>query len=253
MSSPSAQTLGKRTANYVLVAQALIADIESGRYPVDSLLPTEHELATQFGMSRHTIREAMRRLQELGMITRLQGVGTRVKSDAAAAGYVHRAGSIADLVQYARDVRLHVTASDETIADEDLAQRLGCREGQRWLHVQGLRFETGIPQPVCFTDVFIAYEFISIRDLIGKSNTAIYALIEQHFGERITEVDQKIAATEIPPMLAKPLMAEAGGAALSIERIYRSAGDRVVEAAFSLYPAGRFSYEMRLSLDAVTE
>ena len=61
---------------YVLVAQRLIGDIASGRYPVGSLLPAELALCTQLGVSRHTIREAIRRLQERGLVRRQRGVGT---------------------------------------------------------------------------------------------------------------------------------------------------------------------------------
>ena len=44
---------------YAQVAQALIEDIQAGRYPVGTLLPTEQELCRQFDISRHTVREAM--------------------------------------------------------------------------------------------------------------------------------------------------------------------------------------------------
>ena len=64
---------------YAALAQSLLHDIESGRYPVGSLLPTEIELVEQFGLSRHTVREAIRQLQQVGLVTRRKGVGTRVK------------------------------------------------------------------------------------------------------------------------------------------------------------------------------
>ncbi len=75
--------LGRGQPRYLLLAQDLIQDIDTGRYPVGSLLPTELELCEQFGVSRHTVREAVRRLREMGLVTRHQGIGTRVKAKAA--------------------------------------------------------------------------------------------------------------------------------------------------------------------------
>jgi len=46
---------------YAVVTQALTEDITSGRYPVGTALPTELALCTQFDISRHTVREALRR------------------------------------------------------------------------------------------------------------------------------------------------------------------------------------------------
>ena len=87
---------------YVLVAQALMQDISNGRFPVGALLPPEMTLCTQFGVSRHTVREAIRRLQERGLITRQRGVGTRVKAQQSESKYVQSASTIPDLLQYAK-------------------------------------------------------------------------------------------------------------------------------------------------------
>ena len=45
---------------HIQVGDALIQEIESGRYAVGSLLPPELELADRYAVSRHTIREATR-------------------------------------------------------------------------------------------------------------------------------------------------------------------------------------------------
>lgn len=235
--------------SYLRVAQTLISDIEAGRYPVESLLPTEHELAAQFGMSRHTIREAIRRLQGLGLVTRQQGVGTRVKASSAAAGYVQKAATIADLTQYARDVELKINSIDDAIADAALAERLICRKGQRWLHLAGLRYQTGQDTPISFTEVYINYEFASVRDRLGKDGGAIYRLLEDHFGLRITDVQQKISAVPIAEDVAEKLGVQTNAPGLSIARYYRTSDGRLVEAAFSIYRADSFTYEVRLTLD----
>lgn len=52
--------------------------IVSGRYRPEETLPGERELATAFEVNRHAVREALRRLQQLGLVRVSQGGATRV-------------------------------------------------------------------------------------------------------------------------------------------------------------------------------
>lgn len=61
------------------VLDALVARILGGAVPIGGLLPPERELAGELGVSRATLREAMRRLDTLGLIVAQQGSGTRVR------------------------------------------------------------------------------------------------------------------------------------------------------------------------------
>jgi len=54
--------------------------ITSGRWPVNSRIPTETDLAVEFGVGRSTIREAVRSLAHLGMLEPAPGRGTFVRS-----------------------------------------------------------------------------------------------------------------------------------------------------------------------------
>ena len=78
---------------YRQVADALRASIEAGAYPVGAFLPPEVDLCAAFGISRHTAREALRRLAEAGLIQRRQGSGSQVVATQAPAAYVHAIAS----------------------------------------------------------------------------------------------------------------------------------------------------------------
>ncbi|MFD2762846.1 FadR/GntR family transcriptional regulator [Micromonospora eburnea] len=52
--------------------------ILSGRYRPEETLPGERELAAAFAVNRHAVREALRRLQQLGLVRVSQGDATRV-------------------------------------------------------------------------------------------------------------------------------------------------------------------------------
>ncbi|WCK55300.1 FadR/GntR family transcriptional regulator [Aneurinibacillus sp. Ricciae_BoGa-3] len=61
------------------ISRELLALIESGKYPPGSKLPTEMELAAQFGASRMPIREALSMLRSMGVISSQQGGGSYVE------------------------------------------------------------------------------------------------------------------------------------------------------------------------------
>lgn len=88
---------------FVQVAGHLIRAIEDGRFPVGSRLPTEQQLAEQFGVSRASVREALSCLQFEGYVTPRQGSRTVVTSVVPRSAVQPRGGksrfSVADLFE----------------------------------------------------------------------------------------------------------------------------------------------------------
>ena len=60
----------KRPPAYRVVAEALVEEVLQRRLPPGSQLPTETELAEQFGVNRSTVREGVRLLEEAGLVQR---------------------------------------------------------------------------------------------------------------------------------------------------------------------------------------
>lgn len=55
---------------YLKVSNAIEADILSGALPEGAFLPTEGELCTQFGVTRSSVREGIRLLEQAGLVER---------------------------------------------------------------------------------------------------------------------------------------------------------------------------------------
>jgi GntR family transcriptional regulator len=68
-----------RRPRYLEVIDFLSEDITNGTYPPGSKLPSEGELAREYSVSRVTLREALRGLEEEGIIIRRHGIGTFVR------------------------------------------------------------------------------------------------------------------------------------------------------------------------------
>jgi GntR family transcriptional regulator len=230
---------------YQGIVRVLQNEISSGKHPVGARLPTESALCRRFSVSRHTVREALRHLRESGLVSPRQGSGTTVAA-AAPSFYVHPVASVTDLMQYAVTTQYAVAASRFVIADARLARRLGCSPGRRWLHTEGLRYAPDGSPPICWTDVYVHAAYAGVRSLIGKRTGPIYTWIEEMYDERIVEVVQTLRAVTVPLAIAKKLAVAAGSPALEIERVYKTAKNRVIEVAFNLHPADRFSYSISL-------
>src|SRR5215471_7127109 len=71
---------------YAQVVAEIQRRIESGDYPPGSLLPSEHQLVADFGVSRPTIVKALSSLRQDGWIETQQGKGSFVRGRPALAG-----------------------------------------------------------------------------------------------------------------------------------------------------------------------
>jgi GntR family transcriptional regulator len=64
---------------YFQLAELLEQEIASSRWEPGARIPSEPELSNRFGLSRTTIRQALARLEQRGLIERLKGQGTFVR------------------------------------------------------------------------------------------------------------------------------------------------------------------------------
>ncbi|WP_366654757.1 GntR family transcriptional regulator [Fodinicurvata sp. EGI_FJ10296] len=249
---------GTGKPRYLKVADRLVEDIVAGTYPVDSLLPTEARLCRLYDVSRITAREALRHVQSLGLISRRQGVGSRVVTDTLDRSYAQSWGSIEDIMQYARLTRLDPVTMETVEADAALAAALKCQPGQRFLHIEGPRMApasqrqggsqaTGAEEAICWTDIYVAHAYAGVQDHLGTYRGAIASLVEELYDERISDIAQEIRPEQLPDPIADALEAPRGGLALRIDRRYTGQDGRAFEISSSRHPADRFTYAMRLS------
>jgi GntR family transcriptional regulator, transcriptional repressor for pyruvate dehydrogenase complex len=65
---------------YLHVAQAILADIDSGTYEPGALLPSDRDIARAMSVSRPTVREALVALEVAGVVASTRGSGVRVNA-----------------------------------------------------------------------------------------------------------------------------------------------------------------------------
>jgi DNA-binding GntR family transcriptional regulator len=222
---------------YARIEAKLREQIAAGRYPVGGLLPTEAELCSMLKVSRHTVREALRRLVEAGLVERRQGAGSIVVAREPSRGEVHAIRNIDGLMQYAVDTRLIIQQHGLVpLSVEEAAQTLG-EPGAAWLKVQGLRVGND-GRPLATVSAGIEPEL--------PERGAIYRLIEQRFGVEVAEVVQEISAGPMPPAVASALGRRPRATGMLFVRRYVLTDGQTLLVSRSWHPAERFTYSMRL-------
>jgi GntR family histidine utilization transcriptional repressor len=129
---------------YARVKQYLKDALEAGRWAPGAQMPSEADLVGQFGVSRMTVHRALRELQDAGLITRLQGVGTF----AAQLNRVSSTLTINDIQEeiqrrgHRHDATVHLKRAEA--APAALAQRLGLNPGDTVFHTLIVHHEHGV-------------------------------------------------------------------------------------------------------------
>lgn len=231
---------------YAVVAATLISEIRTGKYPVGSLLPTEHQLSDEFQRSRQTIREALRHLSTLGLVTRQPGVGTRVVQRTPLAHYAYSINSMTELEDYADGTRLLITSIDPLTVRGDLARQLGCSDGAAWLHLKGTRFAKSDGLPIGTSEIYLRAWYPGVEEHLRALTGAIHVMLSREYGAMVEEIRQDARAVLLDAGTAEAVGSTPGSAGMEVVRRYYVHGERLVLMGRIIYAAERFSFSMRL-------
>lgn len=226
---------------YAQVADTLSRRIGEGLYPLGTFLPTEEALCDEFDVSRHTAREALRRLSEAGLVRRRQGSGSQVVASQPQRAYVHAMRSLDGLFQYAADTTFRIDSIQ--IGRPDPADLVAPGD---WLIVAGLRIDPREGTAICTSTVYIAGAYAAIAPELRGRRSAIYPLIEERFGVQVSDVEQEFSACPMPAGAARALGLGRKDWAVRVLRRYRDDAGALIIASVNHHPAERFSYTMSL-------
>jgi GntR family transcriptional regulator len=246
MSHDSVQPL--RTNRVPLSAQAqeyLLNLIESGVYQAGEQLPSEADLAGQLGISRPTLREALRNLEQDGLILRKHGVGTFV-----APGYEHRLESglerLESVLELAARQGLDVKCAALQVQQEPAGPELGTKLG-----VSPETRLTGIRRAIVVGGVPVAYmidmvlpSILSPADIDDCFNGSVLDLLRRKPGLQIGHGVADIVAIDADRFLTENLEVEPGQAVLLMEEIIYDVEGNPVEFSRNYFVPEFFQFRV---------
>ncbi|MCG2592524.1 histidine utilization repressor [Ramlibacter sp. XY19] len=210
--------------------------IASGAWRPGDAVPSEAALMEQFAISRMTANRALRELAAEGLVTRVQGSGTRVAE-------LHRISSrlvIRDIHEEVAE-RGHVHTARVLLAAEEkagaeLAEAFGLRKGARLFHTVLVHAENGVA--IQYEDRWV--NPAAAPDYLRTDFTQVSPTLHLLEHAPLTEASYCIEACLPTPQEAKELGIKRGEPCLSMKRRTVSGGN-VASVARLLYPGTRYS------------
>lgn len=209
-----------RRPRYQLLADQLIQGITSGQMPVGGKIPSEHDLCKAHGMSRGTVRQALRCLEDLGMITR-SPLGTSVAATHPVDAYHPSAVAPDEIMDLIQKTRLRRPKSAEVFADHEFAARLDVAVGSHWYSLVGPLVLRADPDVVlCWSEHYHSTDERPKRLRHGDITVG---------GVESLSVEQVISAELMRVEPARALGAQPGSAALIVRRTHIDASGNLVK------------------------
>lgn len=227
---------------YLQVIDHLKADIANGVFKENEKLPSEFELSKSLGVSRATLREALRLLEEENIIVRRHGVGTFVNPKPVFTSGIEQLSSISSMIEEAGMMpgTTYISSTAAPSNEEDV-KRFQCDDGASIVTIKRVRNADGEPVVYCVDQVPETY---LPGDFLTQENTSIFQALERsgeiHVSYAITYIDPIGYHSEVSPILN----CKADQALLVLKQVHYDDNDRVVLYSRNYFRADKFSFHV---------
>jgi GntR family transcriptional regulator len=224
-----------------LVREKIASRIESGAWRPGQRLPPEPQLATTLGVSRATLREALRSLQEDGFLTRTRGAGTFVTHRPRLKNNLDANFGVTDLI---RSMGLRPGTENlrtyEVRASPVESEHLALPPGARLAVVERVR--TADDRPVVLSHDLIPLFLVQDRPdfLLGLRQGSIYERFEEELGIVVVQGIAAIRPSKADRRQAAQLRVPRGTLLLHLEQVDYDALGRPVLLSHEYHVAEAF-------------
>ncbi|MQA13980.1 MAG: UTRA domain-containing protein [Pseudonocardiaceae bacterium] len=182
----------------------------------DTRFPSEHELVDDYQVSRHTVRDALRRLRQDGVVDSARGRGTWVRKPQIE----QPLGALYSLFRSveARGMEQHsIVRKLEPRTDATVAQRLQRAPSTEFVYLERLRLADG--EPLALDHAWLPRSIAEPLLDTDFTHTGLYDELAVHAGTRLTGGRESIQAV-VPTAAQRTILGiPAGTAAMAIERL----------------------------------
>lgn len=233
---------------YFQLAELLEEEIVSGRWVPGARVPSENELCSRYGLSRTTIRQALGRLEQEGLVSREKGRGTFVSDSRPRSWMIQSTeGFFGDeLLRAGRPVASRILTLERARLPRWAADALGQPPGSEGMVVERVRSVDGLVA-LYVVNCLPAFAADAVEGL--EAGESLYQRLAEHGGISIAGGRRSLEAVDAGPKLAKLLEVDAGASLAYIESVTWDATNRPVDC----YHAWLRTDRMRLEIEVTTQ
>ncbi|KAA9161853.1 GntR family transcriptional regulator [Amycolatopsis acidicola] len=230
-------TRGQREPKYWALKQHLLDLLDT--LPPGSPIPTERSLATEFAVSRTTVRQALADLTAEGRLHRVQGKGT-FAAEPKLAQRLQLSSYTEDMRAQGREPSSKLLEIEEMSADPELAKLLGTRGGAKVLRLRRLRLADNEPMALETTHLPLS-RFRGLRKHVSAGGS-LYSVLREQFGVQMDRAEETIETSLAGPQEAELLGADVGMPVLLLSRHSFGSDGKPVEWVRSIYRGDRYKF-----------
>lgn len=227
---------------YQQIESELLEKIKSKEFPVGSMIPSEKELITMFPASRLTIRKAVSRLVDQGILYKKQGKGTFVSSMRTERNLLDT-GSYTDFMLSNNQEPSRKIISQEIIpASGDLANKLTAPINSNiFKMIRVVKFDVGN------YGMEIAYYALNKYPGLNKKvtdKTSMTHLLSDDYGEDEVGSQQKLSLLFASSTISENLQIGLGDPVFQLERLAFDRDNQVIDYTINYYNALAVSFNL---------
>lgn len=210
-------------ARYIQIKNSIQEDILSHRYQVGEKIPSERELAAQYGVTRVTLQKAMNILEQEGFIERIHGKGMFVANVIEDHVFMLNNGTGDSILGFSREfgqqakITSQLITHDLIVAPQAIAGQLEMQPTQRVHFIRRVRLIDDIP--VLVEDSWINSEVIANIPATVLEQGSLYQYIEEVTGKKIKFYNSVIEGDLFNEELAALLSISAGMPMLKVSGV----------------------------------
>lgn len=224
---------------YRKLETAIRSAIQRSAFRPLEALPTERDLATEYAISRITVRKAIGALVDDGLLERRQGAGTFVR-ERVEKKFTKLSGFSEDLTARGRVVTSRWILREEGTVTPDESLAFGLAPGSSIFRFNRIRLADDVP---------LALEYAAIAAFgladIGAVQDSLYAALED-YGTRPVRALQRLRAVSLDARQAALMEDPVGAPALFIERRGFLGDGRLIELTRSWYRGNAYDFVAEL-------
>ena len=228
---------------YVQIRDRLRREILDGTYQVHERLPSENEMMGEFGVSRITIRQALRDLHNEGLVFSAQGKGTFVSKPKAVQNVQRLEGFGEAMAAQGYEASARVLSIQQMKAPKAVATSLNLHTGDEAIEVKRVRYLNR--SPVCIENSYFPMDIG--RRMFGLDLSGdIFPMLENLFGIPLGGADISLDSILADDEAQQYLSIKTGEAILRVERLTHNRDGRPIDFEYLCYRGDSFKYQFRI-------